>query len=182
MTETELIGALSGRRSAGLIDGLADRIRREASVGGLYRLVADPARWPVGADRSRILFRGGCVLERIYFADRAAFLPWAGDFCSRGFSACEHPGLRRLFAKIMADLLERLSPDTQSLEEIAETAAGWAAAPGTKIAVRIWAMEVLKRCRGRVAWVDDAWEDLLELQMQGASPGIEKRLRHSWRR
>lgn len=73
----------------------------------------------------------------------------------------------------MADLLGRYTPDSSSLERIAETAAQWAVDPGTKVAVRIWAVEVLKHCRERVGWVAEAWDDLVETMAHGATPGIE---------
>ncbi|MFQ7386522.1 MAG: hypothetical protein ACLRM8_01335 [Alistipes sp.] len=66
-------------------------------------------------------------------------------------------------------------------ERIAETAAQWAADPGTKVAVRIWAVEVLKHCRERVGWVAEAWDDLVETMAHGATPGIECRMRKSWK-
>ena len=80
-----------------------------------------------------------------------------------------------------ADLLGRYTPDSSSLERIAETAAQWAVDPGTKVAVRIWAVEVLKHCRERVGWVAEAWDDLVETMAHGATPGIECRMRKSWK-
>ena len=51
----------------------------------------------------------------------------------------------------------------------------------TKVAVRIWAVEVLKHCRERVGWVAEAWDDLVETMAHGATPGIECRMRKSWK-
>ena len=48
-------------------------------------------------------------------------------------------------------------------------------------AVRIWAVEVLKHCRERVGWVAEAWDDLVETMAHGATPGIECRMRKSWK-
>jgi hypothetical protein len=47
--------------------------------------------------------------------------------------------------------------------------------------VRIWAVEVLKHCRERVGWVAEAWDDLVETMAHGATPGIECRMRKSWK-
>ena len=47
-------------------------------------------------------------------------------------------------------------------------------------AVRVWAVEVLKQCRERVEWVAGAWDDLVEAQARGATPGIVSRMRRSW--
>lgn len=181
MTRTELIALLSERRQEHSVDEVASRVCDADAVGGLYRLVTalpGEIRQPL---RHKLLFRGAYVLERIYFRDRSALDPWAEDFCRSAFPACTDPSARRHFGKIMVDLLEHCSPDAQTLDRIAATAAEWASAPSTKVAVRIWAMEVLKRCRGRVAWVGEVWEDLLELQRGGATAGIESRMRRSWR-
>lgn len=182
MTGEELIALLSDRWQEHFADEMARRVCDAGAVGELYRLVTDmPGRIPKPL-RHKLLFRGAYVLERICFRDRDAFLPYEEDFCRRAFPACADPSARRHFGKIMIDLLERTCPDAETLDRIAEAAAEWAADPSTKVAVRVWAMEVLKRCRGRVAWVEEVWRDLLELQTAGATPGIESRMRRSWRR
>ena len=182
MTRTELIAILAERRTAHSTDELADRVRRDDAIGMLYALVSNPVQGLSGTERHRLLFQGGYVLERIYFTDRSAFQPCIEDFCRRGFPGCEDPSLRRLFGKIMADLLARSCPEAEVLEHIAETAADWATDPQAKVAVRIWAVEILKRCRGRVGWGEEIWEDLVESLAIGATPGIESRMRRSWLR
>lgn len=181
MTRDELITLLSERWQEHFADEAASRILDAEAVGDLYRLVTSPWAEIPKPLRHKLLFRGAYVLERVYFRDRSAFGPHAEDFCRSAFPACTDPSVRRHFGKIMIDLLEHAGPDAPTLDRIAETAAGWAADPSTKIAVRIWAVEVLKRCRGRVAWVEEVWNDLLELQSAGATPGIESRMRRSWR-
>ena len=49
--------------------------------------------------------------------------------------------------------------------------------PSSPVAVKVCAFEVLEHCRGRVAWVDGAWSDLLDLFARNATPGITCRLR-----
>lgn len=53
--------------------------------------------------------------------------------------------------------------------------------PGAKVAVKIWAVEVLKHCRRRVGWVQEVWDDLVETMAHDATPGIEVRMRKSWK-
>ena len=177
MTEEELIVLLSDRWPESSADGLACRVCDAEAVGVLYRLETFISGEMPNSLRHRLLFRGAYVLERICFRNRAAFLPYVENFCRRAFSECTDPSARRPFGKIMADLLECIGPDAGTLACIAETAAD----PTAKVAVRIWAVEVLKHCRGRVAWVEEVWPDLLELQSAGATPGIVSRMRRSWR-
>ena len=108
-------------------------------------------------------------------------MPYAGLFCRTDFPACADPSARRHFAKVMADLLGRFTPEVRDLERIAEAAARWAVDPGAKVAVKIWAVEVLKHCRRRVGWVQEVWDDLVETMAHDATPGIEVRMRKSWK-
>ena len=181
LSATELIGLLADRWGENFADAMASRICAAKAVGELYRLVTGTPEALPRPLRHKILFRGAYVLERIYFRNREAFAPWMADFCRAAFPACTDPSARRHFGKIMADLLGRLRPDRETLERIAGTAADWVVDPAAKVAVRVWAMEVLKRCRDRVAWVDECWDDLVETQRAGASPGIVCRMRNSWR-
>lgn len=182
MTRTELMALLSERWQEHFADEVASRILDAGALEDLYRLVTSPSAEIPKPIRHKLLFRGAYVLERIYFRDRSAFGPHAEDFCRSAFPACTDPSARRHFGKIMIDLLEQAGPDARTLDRIAETAADWATEPQAKVAVRIWAIEVLKRCRGRVGWVEEAWEDLLASQASGTTPGIESRMRRSWTR
>ena len=181
MTEEELIGLLADRSGEHFAEETARRICGAEAVGMLYRIATGPLDALPKPLRHRVRFRSAYVLERICFTAPGCFLPCAEDFCRRAFPACMDPSARRHFAKIMVELLRWLRPDPEVLDGIARTAAEWTVDPAAKVAVRVWTMEVLKRCRSRVAWVDDMWEDLLEAQALGATPGIENRLRKSWR-
>ena len=104
-----------------------------------------------------------------------------GQYCRPAYPTCADPSARRHFAKVMADLLGRFTPEVRDLERIAEAAARWAVVPGAKVAVKIWAVEVLKHCRQRVGWVQEVWDDLVETMAHDATPGIEVRMRKSWK-
>ena len=103
------------------------------------------------------------------------------ELCRVDFAACANASAQRHFGKIMADLLGRYAPESGDLERIAETAAGWAVSPEAKVAVKVWAVEVLKRCRERVGWVAESWDDIVEAVALDATPGIESRMRKSWK-
>jgi hypothetical protein len=145
----------------------------------LYRLATQPDEELPRPLRRRVLFRGAWVLERIYFGARDRFMPHAGSFCRRDFAAASDPGRRRLFAKIMADLLvreERLCGG-EELGRIAEAAMQWAVDPAMPVSVKVWTLGLLRTCRGRVGWVADAWDDLTETLGRDAAPGLACRLR-----
>ena len=181
MTEAELIKCLSERFYSDFADTVARRVRDADAVGLLYEVVTSRYEGLPRAVRHKVAFRGAYVLEKIYFAAPDAFMPFAGAFCDRDFPACTDRSAQRHFAKIMADLLGRFTPQVRDLERIAEAAARWAVDPGAKVAVKIWAVEVLKHCRQRVGWVQEGWDDLVETMAHDATPGIEVRMRKSWK-
>ena len=181
MTEAELIKCLSEPFYADFADVMARRVCAAGAVGVLYAVVTSSHEGLPRPVRHKVAFRGAYVLEKIYFNERALFMPYAGPFCRTDFPACSDASAQRHFAKVMADLLGYYTPDPTALELIAETAARWAVGPGAKVAVRIWAVEVLKYCRERVGWVRDVWDDLVETISRDATPGIECRMRKSWK-
>ena len=159
----------------------ARRVRDAGAVDLLYAVATAPHPELPGPVRQKVLFRGAYVLERIYFDAPEAFMPRAESFCRVDFAACANASAQRHFGKIMADLLGRYAPESGDLERIAETAAGWAVSPEAKVAVKVWAVEVLKRCRERVGWVAESWDDIVETVALDATPGIESRMRKSWK-
>lgn len=181
MTREELIDLLSGPFHADYAATLAAKVRSAGAVDLLYAMaVARPEALPVRV-RHKVCFRGAYVLDRIYFADPGAFAPFAESFCRADFAAAADPSARRHLTKIMADLLGRCTPSHEELDRIAAAAAEWAVDPAAKVAVRIGAVEVLRACRGRVGWVEEVWEDLLEALAADATPGIDCRMRKKWK-
>lgn len=182
MTEKDLIKLLSERFYEDFADEAARAVLGADAVDRLYGVaVAPPPELPKPV-RQKVLFRGAYVLERIYFTAPERFMPHAGEFCRRDFPACANASARRHFGKIMADLLGRYEPEPEVLGRIAEAAAEWAVDPAAKVAVKIWAVEVLIRCRDRVGWVAESWDDIVEALAPDATPGIECRMRKSWKK
>lgn len=182
MTRDELIALLSEPFYDNFADTVAARVMGEDAVELLYRTVVAPSEGLSRQVQHKVFFRGAYVLERISFAAPDRFEPFVETFCNRDFVACTDPSARRHFTKIMAHLLYGgLQPVAASLDAIAESAAQWAVEPGTKAAVRIWAVEVLTCCRERVDWVAESWDDILGMMAQDAPPSIMNRLRKCWR-
>ena len=181
MTREALIKLLSERFYGNFADETARLVRDADAVGLLYEVATSPHPELPKPVVQKVLFRGAYVLERSYFTVPERFMPRAAVFCRRDFPACADPSARRHFGKIMADLLGRYEPDAGVLGRIAETAADWAVDPGTKVAVKVWAVEVLKHCRERVGWVAESWDDIVETMALDATPGIESRMRKSWK-
>lgn len=177
MTRDELVRMLSGRAGGDFAGEMARRVVAADAVATLYAVATDPAAVLPRPLREKVAFRSAYVLERLYFRWPERFMPHAERFCERDFAAASGMSARRCFGKVMADLLRRFRPSDEAAERIAEAAAEWLADPSSPVAVKVWAFEVLEHCRGRVAWVDGSWNDLLDLFARNATPGITCRLR-----
>ena len=182
MTREDLIRLLSERFRENFADETARTVLGADAVELLYDLVASRSGELPKSVRHKVLFRGAYVLERICFTRPERFMPRAEEFCRRDFAVCADASARRHFGKIMADLLGHYDPEPGALERIAGAAAEWAVDPGAKVAVKVWAVEVLKCCRNRVGWVAESWDDIVEAVTADATPGLACRLRKSWRR
>lgn len=182
MTEEELTALLLGRFSRDFVSRVARLVRLEAAFGTLYALATGAHAHLPSDRRHKLLFRSAWVADTLYFETPELLRPYAERFCATDFPACTDPSARRHFTKIMAHLLGSYLPPRDVLDRIAEAAAEWALDPEAKVAVRIGAVEVLGRCRDRIPWVRDAWDDLLAALENEATPGISSRLRNSWRR
>ena len=165
MTDADLVKLLSERFYENFADEAARAVLGADAVDRLYAVTVDPHPELPKSVRHKVLFRGAYVLERIYFTVPECFMPHAGEFCRRDFPACADASVRRHFGKIMADLLGRYEPEPETLDRIAEAAAEWAV-----------------RCRGRVGWVDESWDDIVGAMAVDPTPGIECRMRKSWRK
>nr|WP_295897853.1 hypothetical protein [uncultured Alistipes sp.] len=181
MGEAALQGLLSERTFPRFAEEVAREVRDSGAVEVLYGLITERAEALPRAVRHRILFRGAYVLERIFFETPELFEPCIDRFCSRDFPACSDESMKRHFGKIMARLLLDYRPEEAVLERIAEAAARWAVEHRAKVAVRVWAVEVLLCCRGRVAWLTEIGDELLAAVGRDASPGIAVRMRKRWR-
>lgn len=177
MTRDELVRMLSERVGEDFAGEMARRVVEADAVAALYAVATDPAAVLPRPLREKVAFRSAYVLERLYFRWPERFMPHAERFCERDFAAASGMSARRCFGKIMADLLRRFRPSDDAAERIAEAAAEWLADPSSPVAVKVWAFEVLEHCRGRGAWVDGSWNDLLDLFARNATPGITCRLR-----
>ena len=177
MTRDEVVRMLSGRAGENFAGEMARRVVAADAVATLYAVATDPAAVLPRPLREKVAFRSAYVLERLYFRWPERFMPHAERFCERDFAPASGMSARRCFGKIMADLLRRFRPSDDAAERIAEAAAEWLSDPSSPVAVKVRAFEVLERCRDRVAWVDGAWSDLLDLFARNATPGITCRLR-----
>lgn len=180
MTEADLIRLLSERFHGNFADETARRVRDAGAVDLLYEVATAPHPELPGPVRQKVLFRGAYVLEQIYFDAPRRSCPCRILLPGR-FRGVRQRQRAASFREDHGRPAGTLCAESGDLERIAETAAGWAVSPEAKVAVKVWAVEVLKRCRERVGWVAESWDDIVEAVALDATPGIESRMRKSWK-
>ena len=175
----ELIEIMSNRFYEDFAVITSAKVVEMGAVDVLYQLATDNSLQLPKSKNKSVIFRSAYTLEYIYFNHRELFAPFIEIFCS-DFSCCDNESAKRHFAKMMNDILKYHTPTTEQIESIAEAVAGWISDPKTKVAVKIWAMSILKTLRDKVAWIDDIWDDLESVVTQNATPGILVRLNRGW--
>lgn len=165
-------------------ENFADEVAAKLScspdyVEVLYELAANPPKMDRSTEKV-VMFRSAYVLNRICFDYPHLFEPYSERFFD-DFPHCRNESAKRHFGRIMAHLLKSHTPTASQAELIAESAAAWLANPKAKVAVKLWAMEVLIALRERVEWLDEMWDDIIAVAIKHPTPAIESRMRNKWR-
>lgn len=146
-------------------------------VEALFTLIEESAASPSGkANRESTGFRASYILEYIYFKYPLVFAPYEDRFVAL-FPLITDEGAKRHFGKMMANWLTSHQLDKVITEQIAEAAASWIIEPKVRVAVQIWAMEVLLSLRNQVEWIPDTIHNLMETLTVHATPAINVRLK-----
>jgi hypothetical protein len=133
-------------------------------------------------EREQIAFRCAYLFETLYFKDKNILFLLKDDF-AKLFSTISNESMKRHFGKILTDLLKNsvmvFSEDEYEL--LAQTVASWAVAPRTRVAVQIWAFEILVLLREKAKIDEETIGYLLEIFSQDNSPAMKCRLRR-WKK
>ena len=108
-----------------------------------------------------------------------SFQPLISRLCD-DLPICYQAGERRHFAKIMAHVLKSYTPTPAQCESIASAAAQWVEDPTSKMAVKIWSMDLLSRLRCDVEWLHEMCDDLVGLMSLHPTLPVQVALRR-WR-
>ncbi len=156
-------------------------IKLNGGVAALYSLATDNSLNLPKPQKEKAMFRSAYTLEYIYFHHHSLFKPFELQFFE-DFPKTINPSVRRLFAKMMVSHLSKLKncATPEQLEAIAQSAAEWVADSKTRVAVKVWAMEILKILRDEILWINEIWTDLVEILKSNATPAIECRMRRNF--
>lgn len=176
----EVIDLLLGRFYEDFANVTSAIILEKQAVAILYDVATTVENELPKSDNEKLMFRAAYCLETIYFSSPQNFYHYNEKFC-RDFSLCANESAKRHFTKIMSHLLISYQPLPDVCSAIAEACAQWAIQPKTRVAVVIGAIEVMLRLRGRVEWLDETLDEILEMVERNPSRGMEVRLKR-WNR
>jgi len=129
-------------------------------------------------EREQNAFRCAYLFETLYFKDKQILFYLKDDF-AKLFASVTNESMKRHFGKIVTDLLKNniLTFSEADYELLAETAAAWTVAPRVRVAVQIWAFEILVLLRNKAKIDEETIRYLLEIFSQDSSPAMKCRLR-----
>jgi len=133
-------------------------------------------------EREQVAFRSAYLFETLYFKNKNILLFFKDDFAEL-LSMITNESVKRHFGKILTDLLKNniLNFSENEYDLLAETVASWAVAPHTRVAVQIWAFEILLLLREKANISEETISYLLEILAQDSSPAMKCRLQR-WKK
>lgn len=130
------------------------------------------------AERAKVAFRAAYALECAFLIAPERFTPYLNAFL-KAFPTVKNRSVHRHFGKIMAILLQtkRLIPMPEQASLIAETAALWLSDPKSRVAVKVWALEIIKLLAPQVTWVAEIFPDAIGMLSIDPTPAMTVRLK-----
>lgn len=143
--------------------GMDERYGRLILEHGLH----DDALALAFAADGRVAFRASWALEWSYFHDRERCRPHIPKFLDN-FMRCNHRSVHRHYTKMLCDMLRQgiVTPSQAQKEEIAGRSFDFLIDPETKVAVKVWCMEILADLSTDLPWVGEHLADTVRMQME----------------
>ena len=133
-------------------------------------------------EREQNAFRCAYLFETLYFKDKNILFYLKDDF-AKLLSAIANESMKRHFGKIVTDILQDnvMLFSEEDYELLAQTATSWIVAPHTRVAVQIWAFEILVLLREKAKINEEIIGYLLDFFSQDSSPAMKCRLKR-WKK
>lgn len=153
----------------------------EGLVGDLLPVVAGVQDLHLSlTDRQKAEFRAAYILETIYFKYPQSFAPYKKQVID-DFAVITSESAKRHYGKMVYHILNCDEiPDENKCNDIARTCVLWVTEPKVRVAVVIWAIEILLLLCAKVEWVQEVVDELLDTLSRNPTPAMMVRLRR-WR-
>ena len=120
-------------------------------------------------------FRSAYILETIYCKDSSLLFPFLNQFFDL-FPTITNGSMRRHFAKICF-LAIKEGNRPPNIETIATACADWIIDPQTRVAVKVWALDILAELSKTEKWIKEFLPEVVASLAKHPSAGIIVRLR-----
>jgi hypothetical protein len=133
-------------------------------------------------EREQIAFRSAYLFETLYFKDKNIIHLIRDDFVTL-LAAVNNESMKRHFGKIVTDILKHniLTFTEEEYELMSQTVTSWAVAPKTRVAVQIWAFEILVLLQKKIQIEEETIGYLLEIFTRDSSPAMKCRVKR-WKK
>ena len=154
----------------------AEQVVLSQSVPTLWRLIEESEELGLSkTDLEKLKFRSTYILETVYFKDPNLFYPFLDSF-SNLFPTVTNGSMRRHFAKICFHVIKN-GYNPPNIEDIATACADWIIDPKTRIAVKVWALDILLEFTKTEKWIKDLFPEIIASLSTNPSAGMIVRLR-----
>ncbi len=131
-------------------------------------------------EKEQLIFRAAYVLEYIYFNYATDFLPYKQRFINDALQT-ENSSCKRHFLKILVHILRNNEISPKQKHTIAETTLEWLCEKNQKVAVKVWAMNILSLLKSELDWLQEIWADVESVAIQDSTAAIKVRVRRCWK-
>ncbi len=128
-----------------------------------------------------IAFRAAWLLENVYLQDTSRYEADL-DYLLARIQQVKQASCQRHYAKILMHITAKNAPPVikqklqhLDLEPVAEQCFDWMIDPKVKVAVKVFASEVLFNLRPRYSWVDEELANQIQFLMRNGSAAIQSR-------
>jgi len=126
-------------------------------------------------DLEKFKFRSAYLLETVFCTDPKLFYPFLNQFFEV-FPTVTNPSMRRHFAKICFFALKQ-GNYPHNIERIATACADWIIDTKTRVAVKVWALDILIELAKNNNWVKELLPEVIASLSVKPSAGMLVRLR-----
>lgn len=128
-----------------------------------------------------IAFRAAWILENIFLQNPARYEPDLEYLLSR-MREIKHPGCQRHYVKILMHITSsktlpaiKIKLETIDLEPVVEQCFDWMINPKIKVAVKVFATDVLFNLSNRYPWIKEELANQVTFLLKNGSPAIQSR-------
>jgi hypothetical protein len=176
LTHEQIIEGCLTSFGANFAETWAEKVVLSQSLRTLWDLIEESETFGLSKpDLEKLKFRSAYILEAVYYKNPTLFYPFLLSFFEL-FPTVTNGSMRRHFAKICYYEIKKGSCPP-NIEAIATACADWIIDPKTRVAVKVWALDILLELSKTESWINELLSDVIASLSTNPSAGMLVRLR-----